>query len=944
MPVDALGALLCAAVLVVGVLLFRRFSVFANLCKERLRAGDWSPVPRSQAPMHTQLLLRTAEDALLVLGFERLGCLGRAPQSAFDPRLTSFTDIYWQESHTVIAYVEPAMAESGKAYSVRFFTPLRDGPILLTLNREVHTCLPYPPGVVVEDSGADSLAAQWQSHLDRLAALPAAQARETDRATALACSRAWSPSARMSHWRAAGWILPAGGNFRYTLRGAWLLAHRLCSPPAKVRAALRRPYDETPTPDRRAVSLSEVDAVVTHVHRASAPPSSRAKAAACVLILALGAFIGFQALSFAGVGALLVALLVHEAGHWLAMRVVDYRNPTVFVLPVLGATANGRKLHVSTARRVLVLLAGSVLGLLVAGFVACLPARALSLPTLDFARAFVLVSLALNLVNLLPVPRLDGGRIFEQAVLGRLPYTALVVRLVVVVVALALAIQDQNVLAGLLAIVLALGLASEFGTAALLGRVLAKVGGKRGAFEGRRAQRALAECLADSRYFRAGKSPWRRRRVAALRALPRLAHGVPGLSVSLAALGALFVSIALPLAVMAWVIVFAGVLPLWEVSQAEALRSESLHEQNLAAFGQTAPGQRVLARFGTHSGGDEADSRHRMRLALLEENALFCQQVKGSPCEPPYVDWLVARRADMISRLPPDHVERLRARLEAAAGLPSPRQALEALAVTRLLTQGGARPLAVLDPDQQMLWGLAYEKLASVASPEEIQSLEAEAGNLWFLSMTGQTPNADLAARIAETRARVAVRAGDPQEADVWMQRYLHAVRKRAASGADATVNTVRLEAAQRVYGWFLLDIGNPETAFQVATRPHADDATAKAQWLSLAGWCEMVQGRPREADEYFLAALSAAGHAGEVYNRPATTWWARLLPRSDTAAPRRVSPQLLDHIAALQAYSPDMARQELAKLPRQVDVPPGETPVWGKARQIAHRQIRAGG
>lgn len=117
--------------------------------------------------------------------------------------------------------------------------------------------------------------------------------------------------------------------------------------------------------------------------------------------------------------ALLVAVvLFHELGHFLAMRALGYRDTTVYFLPFLGAAATGEKETATASERALVLLAGPVPGLVLGLALAA----ATPLATQDHPwQVLVLMLVLVNLLNLLPIVPLDGGRLLERAVLAGAP-------------------------------------------------------------------------------------------------------------------------------------------------------------------------------------------------------------------------------------------------------------------------------------------------------------------------------------------------------------------------------------------------------------------------------------------------------------------------------------------------------------------------------------------
>jgi Zn-dependent protease len=101
-------------------------------------------------------------------------------------------------------------------------------------------------------------------------------------------------------------------------------------------------------------------------------------------------------------------VLVHEIGHFLAMRATGYHQPTIFFVPFLGAATVGRKHNTTLWGELFVLAAGPVPGLVLAA------AALLWVPDLSPALSeLAKLSLIINGANLLPLWPLDGGKIAQ---------------------------------------------------------------------------------------------------------------------------------------------------------------------------------------------------------------------------------------------------------------------------------------------------------------------------------------------------------------------------------------------------------------------------------------------------------------------------------------------------------------------------------------------------
>lgn len=114
--------------------------------------------------------------------------------------------------------------------------------------------------------------------------------------------------------------------------------------------------------------------------------------------------------NIAYIAAVLLVLLIHEFGHFIAMKVYNYQNVKLFIVPLLGAFVSGKKQSVSQKQMSVIILAGPLPGLLI-GFALYFVNRSIGNETVKMlANTFIF----LNLFNLLPIYPLDGGRFLEN--------------------------------------------------------------------------------------------------------------------------------------------------------------------------------------------------------------------------------------------------------------------------------------------------------------------------------------------------------------------------------------------------------------------------------------------------------------------------------------------------------------------------------------------------
>jgi len=157
-------------------------------------------------------------------------------------------------------------------------------------------------------------------------------------------------------------------------------------------------------------------------------------------------------------------LLLHEGGHLLGMWAFGFSDLRMFFLPFLGAAVTGRKPGASAVQRSIVSLLGPVPGLVIALVVAFFVDIG-DFPRTPFpiAAQVVLMLVLLNGFNLLPVLPLDGGRLFQILLFGRVPALDVLFR-VAAIAALAWAAWQWVPMLGVLAFFMLAGLQQQVKT------------------------------------------------------------------------------------------------------------------------------------------------------------------------------------------------------------------------------------------------------------------------------------------------------------------------------------------------------------------------------------------------------------------------------------------------------------------------------------------------
>jgi Zn-dependent protease len=185
--------------------------------------------------------------------------------------------------------------------------------------------------------------------------------------------------------------------------------------------------------------------------------------AVMLLVISLVLFFGAGAKqwSLKYVMILIPVLLVHELGHYLAMRAFNYRNLRMFFIPFFGAAVSGRHFNVQGWKKVVVSLMGPVPGILLGILIGC---AGLILHNALMTKIGI-VALVLNGYNLIPLLPLDGGWVVYNLLFSRNPLVDAGFRIVAAIGLAVLGIFSKSKLLMYLAIPMLIGIPAAYRTA-----------------------------------------------------------------------------------------------------------------------------------------------------------------------------------------------------------------------------------------------------------------------------------------------------------------------------------------------------------------------------------------------------------------------------------------------------------------------------------------------
>ncbi len=178
--------------------------------------------------------------------------------------------------------------------------------------------------------------------------------------------------------------------------------HAAGDPPAPESSATERESGKEFQP---AADLFPLRPEPPHIN--TVPASRLRRFLVFAVSLALYAAIAVWSLPDLTTTWVVLTVLLHEAGHFVAMDLQGYSNLNMFFIPFIAGAVTGEKKNASPADQLIMLLAGPTPGLLVGCLIYVLDA----LYPIPSVRPFAIWLVALNLLNLLPIWPLDGGRI-----------------------------------------------------------------------------------------------------------------------------------------------------------------------------------------------------------------------------------------------------------------------------------------------------------------------------------------------------------------------------------------------------------------------------------------------------------------------------------------------------------------------------------------------------
>ncbi|MFO1494943.1 MAG: hypothetical protein U1F26_09805 [Lysobacterales bacterium] len=284
---------------------------------------------------------------------------------------------------------------------VWYVTHLRDGRTLITEPFDAYFQLLAREQTLVQSCNEPGFAAQWAAHCALVAAQGATDPAGIEDAGLLGFYSTWMERQRQALIAAGDLVPSSNASARPSLGFAWRALAMLSKVP-------KPPADTRPVPSARVALLA------TRLEAMRARSPSR-QVEWTLFALSVAMFMGLGALLWDPMAAwmILVVVVIHELGHFLAMRAFGYRNVHMMALPLVGGVAIGQDLDPSAHRSAWMSLMGPLPGILIGWAILGAVVVDVWPAALGDGSIWATMFLLINYLNVLPVPPLDGAHVVQ---------------------------------------------------------------------------------------------------------------------------------------------------------------------------------------------------------------------------------------------------------------------------------------------------------------------------------------------------------------------------------------------------------------------------------------------------------------------------------------------------------------------------------------------------
>jgi tetratricopeptide (TPR) repeat protein len=424
---------LYAIALLLAVLALPYLIAAWNLRHTTLRCMKIEPAEPADVPEHLKAIFKEAiaeiePDSFNLVSFHKIEQGSEQDGTQWGALLQhSLEETY------VLLMSRQQLVDSAVPLTRLFMTLLGNETRFTTVNSPFLGIYSPDPHGIIQYVGTVEIVEQWQAHQQKLAELSQTQPPQMLSIEGLLKLLETSSQNDVERWvknREVSWVTP-GESYRMNGWTAIKAVYQV----ARKRKQLLSSGQTKPLQADASVptAASVIELEIEEFHRLQQKQkngiSQRNKS--WLLLGTLALFIASYSSLFEPhrLFIFIAALLFHEGGHVLAMKIFGYRDTVMLFIPFLGALATARKDNASLTEKVWILLAGPLPGLALGIGLAI--ASSPSSPILGSAtwlthapwiRESSWILISLNLFNLLPIYPLDGGQVADLLLFSRNPY------------------------------------------------------------------------------------------------------------------------------------------------------------------------------------------------------------------------------------------------------------------------------------------------------------------------------------------------------------------------------------------------------------------------------------------------------------------------------------------------------------------------------------------
>ncbi len=405
----------------------RYFLVFQRLLKLGLQPTRFEVLLPETVPEFIQPIFQSPLKALEALEFYPCYVL-QIDALIYIPDQKTWAMLFYNRRHQTYAIAEVrSNADPTYVFNLEFYTFFKDSTLLLTTNGKASGTIGTMPYTLLQDFYTGKLEVQWQKHLETLKQqldanqhlwklAPLAFLKQLERHLDLYLAALVQTKQ----------ITRIKGTFLYQMNVLTALktTHNAIQGNPKIAAigqellnlSKQQPELKTEIPLELEIQGFRTIRAIEQgtIHRPIKPwVLGITLILFCVSVTPL---INFQ---IQGLLLLLATLFLHEFGHYLIMRYYGYQDTSIFFIPFFGAAAVGQKHTATVTEKFWVLMAGPLPGLLLGLGIAI----AIQDQGYSWLTEWSWMLIVLNLLNLLPILPLDGGKIASLLIFSRYPYT-----------------------------------------------------------------------------------------------------------------------------------------------------------------------------------------------------------------------------------------------------------------------------------------------------------------------------------------------------------------------------------------------------------------------------------------------------------------------------------------------------------------------------------------